>query len=82
MISGTLILSSLDLCIDVIEITEQIRVTSRHKNGNSGVPEKQICSSVAYQTIYLTYIWLENIKINMQDWLDPWTWTIYIELLD
>ena len=56
MISGKLILSSLDLCIDVIEITEQIRVTSRHKNGNSGVPEKQICSSVAYQTIYLTYI--------------------------
>ena len=56
MISGTLILSSLDLCIDVIEITEQIRVTSRHKNGNSGVPEKQICSFVAYQIIYLTYI--------------------------
>ena len=56
MISGKLILSSLDLCIDVIEITEQIRVTSRHKNGNPGVPEKQICSFVAYQTIYLTYI--------------------------
>ena len=29
MISGTLILSSIDLCIDIIEITEQTRVTSR-----------------------------------------------------